>query len=110
MSSHLFIGDHCWNHSSAYVSWVLEVVAEHVTNEEARAELRSFSSGLVFVEDFGRSFGPEVSEEIVHVIRTELRPAALAQHEGEGRDHAVKIVDELIEMANQWRGFEIEAG
>ncbi|GLY53263.1 hypothetical protein [Lentzea sp. NBRC 102530] len=110
MSSHLFIGDHCWNQSSGTVRWALDVIADHVTHPGAVAELREFSGGLIFVEDFGRSFGPEVSEQIVEVIRTRIRPAALAEPEGEVRDYTVRVADELVEMANRWRGFAIEAG
>ncbi|WP_112227832.1 hypothetical protein [Lentzea atacamensis] len=56
MSSPL-IGDDCWNHSSGTVCWTLEVIAGHVTNEAAAAELRACSSGLIFVDDIGRA-GP----------------------------------------------------
>ncbi|WP_439660433.1 hypothetical protein ACSHWB_02330 [Lentzea sp. HUAS TT2] len=110
MSSHLFIGEDCWNQSSGSVGWALDVIAGHVTNEAVAAELRAFSSGLVFVEDFGRTYGAEASEEIVHVIRTKLRAAALAEPEGEAREYTVEIVDELVAMAERWRGFEVEAG
>lgn len=109
MSSHLFVGDGCWNQSSGSVGWVLDVIADHVTNEAVAAELRAFSSGLVFVENFGRSHGAEAAEEIVQVIRTKLRAAALAEPEGEVREYTVRIVDELVEMAERWRGFEIES-
>ncbi|WP_394616839.1 hypothetical protein JNUCC0626_45675 [Lentzea sp. JNUCC 0626] len=110
MSSHLFVGDHCWNRSSGTVCWALGVIADHLTHPEAVAELREFSNGLIFVVDFGRSFGPEVAEQIVEIIRTRIRPAALAEPEGEIRDYTVRVADELVEMANQWRGFATEAG
>jgi hypothetical protein len=108
VSSHLFIGDYCWNHSSGTVCWALEVIADHVTNEAAAAELRAFSSGLIFVENFGRSYGAEVAEEIVRVIRTKLRAAALAEPDRKARDHLVARADELIEMAERWPGFEAQ--
>ncbi|MFS8095945.1 hypothetical protein LFM09_02295 [Lentzea alba] len=110
MSSHLFIGEDCWNCSSGTVGWALETIADNVTNPAVAAELREFSSGLIFVEDFGRTHGAAAAEEIVQVIRTKLRPAALAEEKPEVREYLVPIVDELVEMAERWRGFEVEAG
>ncbi|MGW6933291.1 hypothetical protein ACWGE0_24760 [Lentzea sp. NPDC054927] len=62
------------------------------------------------MEDYGRTYGAEASEEIVRVIRTKLRAEALAAPDPQVREYLVPVVDELIEMAERWRGFEVEAG
>ncbi|MEV6711792.1 hypothetical protein AB0M48_07060 [Lentzea sp. NPDC051208] len=110
MSCDLLIGEDSWNSSCGNVAWVLEVASRHVESPEVAKELRAFTSGYVVVEDFGRSFGAEACEQIVEALRTKLLAAVRAEFDGVNRDYLVPHVEELIAMAERWRGFAVEAG
>ncbi|EWM12987.1 hypothetical protein [Kutzneria sp. 744] len=93
-------GAESWNASRGLVSWVVEVLAEHVQDPRLEATLRELAAEQYWLVGFDK-IEPEQAPDLTRAVLEDLMPAA--EREFADQPDVVEMVTDLVKMVDDWQ-------
>ena len=90
-----------WNASSGVYYWVVDYLAEVVTDADVAEQLRAASTHGFRTFDLD-DLTPAQRQEVLGLIRGPLAPAVAARFPGPDGEAVRKFVGELVNVAESW--------
>ncbi|MFC0547605.1 hypothetical protein [Kutzneria chonburiensis] len=88
-----------WNASRGLVTWVVEVLAEHVRDPQLAATLRELAEMKYWLVGYDL-IEPEQAPELTRAVLEDLMPAA--EREYAGQPDILEMVADLVKMVDDW--------
>jgi hypothetical protein len=101
MSGTFVLGDRTWSASSGVYYWVVDYLAEQVTDGDIAEQLKAVSTHGFRTFDLG-DLTLAQRQEVLDLVRGPLAPAVAAEFPGPDGETVRKFVNELRKTAASW--------